>query len=60
MDSRILESSPMEVQAWMNWMFGGLALLILGGGMLMMFTTVFTTKGPQPEDSQSDPKKGRA
>ncbi|WP_457392840.1 hypothetical protein [Thermostichus sp. MS-CIW-28] len=50
----------MEVQAWMNWMFGGLALLILGGGMLMMFTTVFTTKGPQPEDSQSDPQKERA
>ncbi|HIK21155.1 MAG TPA: hypothetical protein IGR15_08890 [Synechococcus sp. M44_DOE_062] len=48
----------MEIQTWMNWMFGGLALLILGGGMLMMFTTVFTTKGPQPEDPQSDSKKG--
>ncbi len=46
----------MEVQAWLNWLFGGLALLILVGGMLMMFTTVFTTKGTQ--DPQSESKKG--
>ncbi len=48
----------MEAQTWMNWMVGGLALLILGGGLLMMFTTVFTTKRPKPEERQPDPKRG--
>ncbi|MEN9221094.1 MAG: hypothetical protein Q6L60_09505 [Thermostichus sp. HHBFW_bins_43] len=42
----------------MNGIVAGLALLILGGGMLMMFTTVFTTKSPQPEERQPDPKRG--
>lgn len=46
----------LEVQTWMNGIVGGLALLILGGGMLMMFTTVFTTKGPKPDPTQPHPK----
>lgn len=28
----------------LNWIAGGLAIVIFIGGMLMMFTTVFTTK----------------
>lgn len=28
----------------LNWVMGGLAVVILIGGMLMMFTTVFTPK----------------
>ncbi len=29
---------------WINWIFGGLAALIFIGGLLMMFTTIFTTR----------------
>jgi hypothetical protein len=46
----------LEAQTWMNGVVGGLALLILGGGMLMMFTTVFTSKEPKPDRTQPDPK----
>ncbi len=42
----------LEAATWMNGIVGGLALLILVGGMLMMFTTVFTTKGSKPEQVQ--------
>jgi hypothetical protein len=28
----------------LDWITGGLAIAILVGGMLMMFTTIFTTK----------------
>jgi hypothetical protein len=28
----------------LDWVTGGLAIALLLGGMLMMFTTVFTTK----------------
>ncbi len=28
----------------LDWITGGLGILILLGGMLMMFTTIFTTK----------------
>lgn len=34
----------MESMDSLNWVMGGLAVAILIGGMLMMFTTVFTTK----------------
>ncbi|MFQ3584651.1 MAG: hypothetical protein SNJ85_06920 [Cyanobacteriota bacterium] len=46
----------LEAQTWINGVVGGLALLILAGGMLMMFTTVFTTKEPKPDRAQADPK----
>ncbi|MGQ9838522.1 MAG: hypothetical protein ACUVRV_11330 [Cyanobacteriota bacterium] len=46
----------LEAQTWINGVVGGLALLILGGGMLMMFTTLFTTRGPKPDQTQLDPK----
>jgi hypothetical protein len=35
---------PMDSMDSLNWVMGGLAIAILIGGMLMMFTTVFTTK----------------
>ncbi len=34
----------MENQNLLDLVTGGLAIAILGGGMLMMFTTIFTTK----------------
>ncbi|WP_255362681.1 MULTISPECIES: hypothetical protein [unclassified Anabaena] len=36
--------SLMENQNLLDWVTGGLAAIILVGGMLMMFTTIFTTK----------------
>jgi hypothetical protein len=35
----------MENIEWLNVVAGGLALTLLLGGMLMMFTTIWTTKG---------------
>jgi hypothetical protein len=34
----------MENSDWLNWVFGGLAIAIFIGGLLMMFTTVWTSK----------------
>jgi len=34
----------MDNQNLLDWITGGLALTILIGGFLMMFTTIFTTK----------------
>jgi len=34
----------MEITEIQNWIAGGLAIVLFVGGMLMMFTTVFTTK----------------
>jgi len=39
-----LLSKFMDSMDSLNWVMGGLAIAILIGGMLMMFTTVFTTK----------------
>jgi hypothetical protein len=33
-----------ENTEWLNWVAGGLAIAIFIGGMLMMFTTVWTSK----------------
>uniref|UniRef100_B8HYQ5 Uncharacterized protein n=1 Tax=Cyanothece sp. (strain PCC 7425 / ATCC 29141) TaxID=395961 RepID=B8HYQ5_CYAP4 len=35
----------MENLDWANLIAGGLAIFLLLGGMLMMFTTIWTTKG---------------
>jgi hypothetical protein len=34
----------MEITEIQNWIAGGLAIALFLGGMLMMFTTVFTNK----------------
>lgn len=34
----------MENMEWMNYVAGGLAIAIFIGALLMMFTTVWTTK----------------
>jgi hypothetical protein len=34
----------MENADWLNWVVGGLAIALFIGGILMMFTTVWTTK----------------
>lgn len=34
----------MEITEIENWVAGGLAIALFLGGMLMMFTTVFTSK----------------
>ncbi len=40
----LLDSQDMENTDWLNAVAGGLAIAIFIGGLLMMFTTVWTTK----------------
>ncbi len=34
----------MESADWPNWIAGGMAIAIFIGGLMMMFTTLWTTK----------------